>query len=138
MNDDNFQSLRNLISLKRHEQPDDAYFYELLEEFHRRQQQDHLNPSLHKEILERVSTWFANTSRWNYVMGAGAAYALVFSAVIFFWPKPDVTPVLNTAPIQHQEQVQAVETLDEKALEALEANEANKGKSEQVVEPQAY
>ena len=68
-------------------------------------------------------------------MGAGAAYALVFFAVIFFWPKPDVTPVLNTAPIQHQEQVQAVETLDEKALEA---NEANKGKSEQVVEPQAY
>ena len=106
MNDDNFQSLRNLISLKRHEQPDDAYFDELLEEFHRRQQQDHINPSLHKEISERVSTWFANTNRWNYVMGAGAAYAIVFFAVIFFWPKPDVTPALNTAPIQHQLQVE--------------------------------
>ena len=55
MNDDNFQSLRNLISLKRHEQPDDAYFDELLEEFHRRQQQDNINPSLHKETSERVS-----------------------------------------------------------------------------------
>ena len=141
MNDDNFQSLRNLISLKRHEQPDDAYFDELLEEFHRRQQQDHLKPSLHKEISERVSTWFANASRWNYVMGAGAAYALVFFAVIFFWPKPEVTPVLNTAPIQHQQQVEATEGLDEKALEALEANEANEaneGRGEQVVEPQAY
>ena len=44
MNDDNFHSLRNLISLKRHEQPDDAYFDELLEEFHRRQQQDNIQP----------------------------------------------------------------------------------------------
>ena len=135
MNDDNFQSLRNLISLKRHEQPDDAYFDELLEEFHRRQQQDHLKPSLRREISERVSVWFASTSRWNYVMGAGAAYALVFFAVIFFWPKPDVTPILNTAPIQHQQQVEATEGLDEKALEA---NKANEGRGEQVVEPQAY
>lgn len=135
MNDDNFQSLRNLISLKRHEQPDDAYFDELLEEFHRRQQQDHFNPSLQKEISERVSAWFANTSRWNYVMGAGAAYAIVFFAVIFFWPKPDVTPVLNTAPIQHQLQVEATDELGEKALEASEANEASGG---EVAEPQAY
>jgi len=133
MNDDNFQSLRNLISLKRHEQPDDAYFDELLEEFHRRQQQDHLNPSLRKEISERVLAWFANTNKWNYVMGAGAAYALAFFAVIFFWPKPDVTPVLNTAPITHQEQVEAVETLDEKALELKGEQEG-----EQVAEPQAY
>jgi hypothetical protein len=138
MNDDNFQSLRNLISLKRHEQPDDAYFDELLEEFHRRQQQDHLKPSLRREISERVSVWFASTSRWNYVMGAGAAYALVFFAVIFFWPKPDVTPILNTAPIQHQQQVEATEGLDEKALEANKGNEAMEGRGEQVVEPQAY
>ena len=111
MNDDNFHSLRNLISLKRHEQPDDAYFDELLEEFHRRQQQDHLNPSLHKEILERVSTWFANTSRWNYVMGAGAAHALVFFAVIFFWPKQQLKPVLPTVPIKvlNQYEVPAAE-----------------------------
>ena len=135
MNDDNFQSLRNLISLKRHEQPDDAYFDELLEEFHRRQQQDNISPSLYKQTSERVSEWFANTSRWNYVMGAGAAYAIVFFAVIFFWPKPEVTPVLNTAPIQHQLQVEATDELSEKALEASEANEASGG---EVAEPQAY
>ena len=103
MNDDNFQSLKNLISLKRHEQPDDAYFDELLDEFHRRQEQDQLKPAMHKEIFDCVATWFAGTSRWNYVMGAGAAYALIFFAVIFFWPKPDVTPILNTSPIQHEE-----------------------------------
>jgi len=89
MNEDNFHSVRSLISLKRHEQPDDAYFDELLEEFHRRQRQHHLNPSFHREMIERASEWFANTSRWNYVMGAGAAYALVFFSVIFFWPKSE-------------------------------------------------
>ena len=107
MNDDNFQSLRNLISLKRHEQPDDAYFDELLDEFHRRQQQNHLQPSKQQEMLDVLASWFASNNRWNYVMGAGAAYALVFFAVIFFWPKSDVTPVLNTAPIQHEQAVES-------------------------------
>jgi hypothetical protein len=95
MNPNNFHSVRSLISLKRHEQPDDAYFDELLEEFHRRQKQHHLNPSFHREMIERTSEWFANTSRWNYVMGAGAAYALVFFSVIFFWPNNE--RVLNSA-----------------------------------------
>lgn len=128
MNDDNFQSLRNLISLKRHEQPDDAYFDELLDEFHRRQQQNHLQPSKHKEIMDCVATWFAGTSRWNYVMGAGAAYALIFFAVIFFWPKPDVKPVLNTAPIQHEEAIVSPEA-KEKALDS---------EDEEDIEPQLY
>ena len=119
MNDDNFQSLRNLISLKRHEQPDDAYFDELLDEFHRRQQQDHLKQAMHKEIFDCVATWFSGTSRWNYVMGAGAAYAIVFFAVIFFWPKPDVTPILNTSPIQHEEVADRSVT-EEKALDDKE------------------
>ena len=56
-------------------------------------------------------------------------------AVIFFWPKPDVTPALNTAPIQHQLQVESTDELGEKALEASEANEAS---GEEVAEPQAY
>lgn len=95
MNQNNFHSVRSLISLKRHEQPDDAYFDELLAEFHRRQRQNHLNPSLHRELIERASEWFANTNRWNYVLGAGAAYALVFFSVIVFWPNNE--GVLNSA-----------------------------------------
>jgi hypothetical protein len=51
------------------------------------------------------------------------------------WPKPDVTPVLNTAPIQHQLQVEATDELGEKALEASEANKASGG---ELAEPQAY
>lgn len=109
MNENNFEPLRSLISLKRHEQPDDAYFEELLEEFHRRQRQNHLNPSFHKEITERVAAWFAATNRWNYVAGVGAAYALVFTAVILFWPKQEtlksteqITPAAYTQPVAEE------------------------------------
>lgn len=102
MQNQDFQSVQQLIALKRHEQPDDAYFEELLEEFHRRQRQELLQRSSRSLFAERVGTWFAGTSKWNYVMGAGAAYAAVFFAAMFFWPKPDVKPELNTAPILHE------------------------------------
>ena len=102
MNNQDFQSVQQLISLKRHEQPDDAYFEELLEEFHRRQRQELLQHSSRSLFAERVGTWLASTSKWNYVMGAGAAYAAIFFAAMFFWPKPDVKPELNTAPIMHE------------------------------------
>ena len=102
MQNQDFQSVQQLIALKRHEQPDDAYFEELLEEFHRRQRQELLQRSSRSLFAERVGTWFAGTSKWNYVMGAGAAYATVFFAAMFFWPKPDVKPELNTAPILHE------------------------------------
>lgn len=121
MNENNFEPLRSLISLKRHEQPDDAYFEELLEEFHRRQRQNHLNPSFHKEIMERVAAWFAATNRWNYVAGVGAAYALVFTAVILFWPKQeslrDLEPTSTISAAKHE---QAVQPLAKEAAEKEE------------------
>ncbi len=104
MNDENFEQVQQLIALKRHEQPDDAYFEEFLDEFHRRQRQELLQRSSRSLFFERVGTWFKDTSKWNFVMGGGAAYALVMLG-FFFWPKPDTTtPVeIDTAPIKHVE-----------------------------------
>lgn len=102
MHDEEFKSVQQLISLKRHEHPDDAYFEELLEEFHRRQRQELLQQSSRSLLFERIKTWYAGTSKWNYVMGAGAAYATIFFAAMFFWPEPEVKLELNTAPIKHE------------------------------------
>ena len=102
MHDKDLQTVQQLIALKRHEQPDDAYFEELLVEFHRRQRQELLQRSSRSLFVERIGTWFAGTSKWNYVMGAGAAYAAIFFAAMFFWPKPEVKSELNTAPIKHE------------------------------------
>ena len=104
MHDKDFQSVQQLIALKRHEHPDDTYFEELLEEFHRRQRQDLLNRSSRSLFVERLGTWFSGTSKWSYVMGAGAAYAAIFFAAMFFWPSPEVKLELNTAPIKHETQ----------------------------------
>lgn len=132
MNQNNFHSVRSLISLKRHEQPDDAYFDELLAEFHRRQKQNHLNPSLHRELIERASEWFANTSRWNYVMGAGAAYALVFFSVIFFWPNNDVAlDGTNTTGINFETEASPVQAGTNEAVPA----EDQEDKSEEGLLP---
>ena len=102
MNEENFDQVQQLIALKRHEQPDDAYFEEFLDEFHRRQRQELLQRSSRSLLLERVSTWFTGTNKWNLVMGGGAAYAAIMLG-FFFWPKSDATmvPELDTAPVKH-------------------------------------
>ncbi|MEJ6573337.1 MAG: hypothetical protein QNL01_08200 [Akkermansiaceae bacterium] len=104
MNDENFEQVQQLIALKRHEQPDDAYFEEFLDEFHRRQRQELLQRSSRSLFFERVSTWFKDTSKWNFVMGGGAAYAAVMLG-FFFWPKADTTTPaeIDTTPIEHIE-----------------------------------
>ncbi len=102
MNDENFEQVQQLIALKRHEQPDDAYFEEFLDEFHRRQRQELLQRSSRSLFIERVGTWFSGGNKMRFVYAGGAAYAAVMLG-FFFWPKPDVTsqPELNTAPIKH-------------------------------------
>lgn len=103
MNDENFEQVQQLIALKRHEQPDDAYFEEFLDEFHRRQRQELLQRSSRSLFFERVGTWFKDTSKWNFVLAGGATYAAVALA-LFFIPKAQESSVpsaLPTAPVKH-------------------------------------
>lgn len=101
MNNENFKEVQELIALKRHEQPDDAYFEEFLDEFHRRQRQDLLQRSSRSLFFERMSTWFTGMNKWNLVLGGGAAYAALMLG-FFFMPKGDApVPELNTAPVEH-------------------------------------
>lgn len=102
MHDENFQDVQQLVALKRHEQPNDAYFEEFLDEFHRRQRQDLLQRSSRSLFFERVGTWFSMGSKMRFVYAGGAAYAAVILG-FFFWPKQDVTtkPALDTVPIHY-------------------------------------
>lgn len=101
MSDENFKQVQRLVALKRHEQPDDAYFEEFLDEFHRRQRQELLQRSSRSLFFERIGTWFAETNKWNLAMGGGAAYAVIMLG-FFFWPKGgDLQPGLDTTPIEH-------------------------------------
>ncbi len=102
MHDENFEQVQQLIALKRHEQPDDAYFEEFLDEFHRRQRQELLQRSSRSLFFERVSTWFTVGNKMRFVYAGGAAYAALMLG-LFFLPKSDVTtqPEINTTPIKH-------------------------------------
>ncbi|MBT8044657.1 MAG: hypothetical protein KJO79_06880 [Verrucomicrobiae bacterium] len=109
MHDENFKDVQQLIALKRHEQPDDAYFEEFMDEFHRRQRQELLQRSSFSLFRERVGTWFSGTNKWNIVWGGGLAYAAVMVG-FFFWPKSEITtqPEIDTTPIKHVPKEQVV------------------------------
>lgn len=102
MHDENFSDVQKLIALKRHEQPDDAYFEEFLDEFHRRQRQELLQRSSFSLFRERVGTWFSGTNKWNIVWGSGLAYAVVLLAFVL-WPKADhANPAeIPNTPVEH-------------------------------------
>jgi len=97
---ENFQDVQNLIALKRYEQPDDAYFEEFLDEFHRRQRQDLLHRSSRSLFFERVGTWFSGANKMTLVYGGGMAYA-AFMLAFVFWPKQNDPAQLPTAPVEH-------------------------------------
>ncbi|MFK7909632.1 MAG: hypothetical protein AB8F34_03430 [Akkermansiaceae bacterium] len=102
MQDENFSEVQKLIALKRHEQPDDAYFEEFLDEFHRRQRQELLQRSSRSLFAERISTWFSGTNKWNFVWGGGLAYAIVLLAFVL-WPKAEEVnrAEIPTTPVEN-------------------------------------
>lgn len=97
---ENFQEVQQLIALKRYEQPDDAYFEEFLDEFHRRQRQELLQRSSRSLFFERVSTWFSGANKMRLVYGGGLAYAAVMLTFVM-WPKSNDPTQLPTAPVEH-------------------------------------
>ncbi len=105
MHDERFTQVQKLIALKRYEQPEDAYFEEFLDEFHRRQRQELLQRSSRSLFFERVGTWFTGTSKWNFVIAGGATYAAVALAMMVMFKGADSntapTP-LPTTPIKHE------------------------------------
>ena len=122
MHNENFSDVQQLIALKRHEQPDDAYFEEFLDEFHRRQRQELLQRSSRSLFFERVSTWFSGESKMRVVYAGGAAYAAVMLG-FFFWPKGDA-PVqleMNTTPIEHVKEQKDMLTPDKDKQPVREA-----------------
>lgn len=97
---ENFKEVQQLIALKRYEQPDDAYFEEFLDEFHRRQRQELLQRSSRSLFFERVGTWFSGANKMRIVYGGGLAYAALMLTFVM-WPKSNDPAQLPTAPVEH-------------------------------------
>jgi cytoskeletal protein RodZ len=102
MKEENFSDVQKLIALKRHEQPNDTYFEELLDEFHRRQRLELQKRPACSPIRERVGNWFSETSNWKLIWAGSLAYSVLLG-VFFIWPKDIVlnAPEIPNAPVKH-------------------------------------
>ena len=102
MKEENFSDVQKLIALKRHEQPNDTYFEELLDEFHRRQRLEQQKRPACSPIRERVGNWFSETSNWKLIWAGSLAYSVLLG-VLFIWPK-DIdlnAPEIPNTPVKH-------------------------------------
>jgi hypothetical protein len=78
--------VRDLLRLKRYEQPSDEYFEDFVGEFHRRQREDLLKRSARSLLAERVSVWLREMGVAKWAYGAGLAYAVLMLG-FFMWPR---------------------------------------------------
>ena len=84
--------IEKLIRLKRYEKPSDDYFDNFLAEFQSRQRSELLQRSARSLLFERVSTYFSEISRRQWVLTSSAAYAAVAVGLFVFLSSGDSEP----------------------------------------------
>jgi len=83
------EPMHRIIRLKRYEHPPEEYFTNFLEEFHRRQRAELLNPSIGTLLLERLHAILSEI-RVPAMAYAGAT-AVAVIATVFILREPGVT-----------------------------------------------
>lgn len=121
MHDDEFEAIRKLMRLKRHETPGEGFTEDFLREFHRRQQQVAQRQSGLDRFLQMLGDKFE--SLLNPKFGLAAAAAVIAFVAVFLNVLNGPAPVTNQPT---QARIQA-EDAKKKAAEQKEGlkNEPN-------------
>ncbi|CAN5732934.1 hypothetical protein BH11VER1_BH11VER1_07970 [soil metagenome] len=85
-----FEDVQNLIRLKRHEQPSEAFVEDFLASFHQRQRVEMLNHSARGLLWERVTTYFDGLFAPKLSWAGAMAVAAVGGFVVFNTMNPKV------------------------------------------------
>jgi hypothetical protein len=78
-----FEDVQNLIRLKRHEQPPEAFVEDFLVSFHQRQRVEMLNQSARGLLWERVTTYFDGLFAPKLSWAGAMAVAAIGGFVVF-------------------------------------------------------
>ncbi len=95
--------IQKLIALKRYEKPPEDYFDHFLSEFQCRQREELLKRSSLSILAERVATFFKEFGASKWLLGAGAAYAVIALSFIIF-PKNQEQEIISPqlVPVSYQ------------------------------------
>lgn len=98
------EQIQKIIRLKRYEKPRDGYFEDFLEEFQERQRGEILHQSSRSLLVERADTWLRQVGVMKWLVGFGAAYAIVMIGMVMWSPKGghDKKPKPNLSPATHE------------------------------------
>ena len=88
--------LQQLLAIKRHEQPDAAYFDGFLNEFHRRLADEAARPTWRERLAAAISIEI--TPLWRYGL-AGACGALLALGLAWRTPTPVSSPIAQRPPV---------------------------------------
>jgi hypothetical protein len=84
MHDDEFEAIRKLIRLKRHENPGEGFTEDFLREFHRRKREVHQGQSRFTHVLEGLGDRFEALLRpkWSFAAAAAAAFIVLLAVFL--------------------------------------------------------
>ncbi|MEM7012939.1 MAG: hypothetical protein AAF585_15795 [Verrucomicrobiota bacterium] len=82
-NDDQFESVRKLIALKRYETPGEEYFERFFEEFKDRQRAEIMKTPAHRLMMERFNLWLDGWHGHRWISAAAGAGVAAIVALVF-------------------------------------------------------
>jgi hypothetical protein len=104
MSDDTTDKLKNLMALKKYEQPEDGFIDNFVSEFRERQRRELLKSSSFTLFKERFQIWFSGLVEPRYAAATVLAIVLLGFALVFFLPKktassaPAITEKMEAHP----------------------------------------
>lgn len=109
-----FPEVSRLIALKRYEQPEEGYFENFVDEFHRRQKLAERKKAKAPSFLAKWSQLFEQLRLRYLVYGAGAAYAAIMLALMFVeTPQALEQPAMDLTPTEGVDLVDPAPVVEE-------------------------
>lgn len=101
---DSEKKVKQIIRLKRYEKPPEGFFEVFLEDFQNRREQLPGHRPEGFTVVERIKSWWNQVGVTKWMVGCGAAYAIVAIGMTWWEPKGSGSSnqKTNLSPVKHE------------------------------------